>query len=69
VVRAYVTGRLSGPALFPQALLAVRDAARVNIPVIGAGGVGSKENADAMLSAGALAAQVDASLWKNSFLF
>jgi dihydroorotate dehydrogenase len=69
VVRTYVTGRLSGPALFPQALLAVRDAARVNIPVIGAGGVGSKENADAMLSAGALAAQVDASLWKNSFLF
>jgi dihydroorotate dehydrogenase len=56
-------GRLSGPALFPQALLTVRDAARANIPVIGAGGVGSKENADVMLSAGALAVQVDASLW------
>lgn len=60
------TGRLSGPALFPQALLTIRDAAQANIPVIGAGGVGSKENADAMLSVGALAAQVDESLWKSS---
>jgi len=58
------TGRLSGSALFPQALLTVRDAVGVNLPVIGAGGVGSKENADAMLSVGALAVQVDASLWK-----
>ncbi len=63
-----VTGRLSGPALFPQALLTVRDAARANIPVIGAGGVSSKANADAMLSVGALAAQVDASLWRGDFL-
>jgi dihydroorotate dehydrogenase len=60
-----VTGRLSGPALFPQALLTVRDAVEANLPVIGAGGVGTKENADAMLSAGALAVQVDASLWKG----
>ena len=60
-----VTGRLSGPALFPQALLTVRDAVQANIPVIGAGGVGPKENADAMLSVGALAVQVDASLWKG----
>jgi dihydroorotate dehydrogenase len=61
-----VTGRLSGPALFPQALLIVRDAVGANLPVIGAGGVGSKENADAMLSVGALAVQVDESLWKGS---
>lgn len=60
-----VTGRLSGPALFPQALLTVRDAAQTRIPVIGAGGVGSKENADAMISVGALAVQMDASLWKG----
>jgi dihydroorotate dehydrogenase len=58
-------GRLSGPALFPQALLTVRDAVGANLPIIGAGGVGSKENADAMLSVGALAVQVDASLWKG----
>jgi dihydroorotate dehydrogenase len=60
------TGRLSGPALFPQALLTVRDAVQSNLPIIGAGGVGSKENADAMLSVGALAVQVDASLWKGA---
>jgi len=64
-----VTGRLSGPALFPQALLTVRDAAQANIPVIGAGGVGSKANADTMLSVGALAVQVDASLWKGDLTF
>jgi len=60
-----VTGRLTGPGLFPGALLVVRDAARAGIPVIGAGGVGSKEKADRMLSVGALAVQVDASLWKG----
>lgn len=59
------TGHLSGPALFPQALLSVRDAVQSNLPIIGAGGVGSKENADAMLSVGALAVQLDASLWKG----
>jgi dihydroorotate dehydrogenase (NAD+) catalytic subunit len=60
-----VTGRLSGAGLFPGAMLTVRDTARAGIPVIGAGGVGSKENADAMLSVGALAVQVDESLWKG----
>jgi dihydroorotate dehydrogenase len=64
-----VTGRLSGPALFPQALLTVRDAVQANIPVIGAGGVGTKANADAMLSVGALAVQVDASMWKGNLTF
>jgi dihydroorotate dehydrogenase len=64
-VRAEITGRLNGPALFPQALLTVRDAVGANLPVIGGGGVGTKENADAMLSVGALAVQIDASLWKG----
>lgn len=61
-----ITGRLSGPALFPQALLTVRDAVAVNLPIIGASGVGTKENADAMLSVGALAVQMDESLWKGN---
>ena len=61
-----VTGRLSGAGLFPQSLLAVRDAVQSNLPIIAAGGVGSKENADAMLSVGALAVQIDASLWKGN---
>ncbi len=60
------TGRLSGPALFPQALLTVRDAVGANLAVIGAGGVETNENADAMLSVGALAVQMDESLWKGN---
>lgn len=60
-----VTGRLNGAGLFPQALLTVRDAVQSILPIIGAGGVVSKENADAMLSVGALAVQMDASLWKG----
>ena len=63
------TGRLNGPSLFAQALLTVRDAVGANLAVIGAGGVGSIENADAMLSVGALAVQVDASLWKGNINF
>lgn len=58
-----MTGRLYGPSLFPQALNIVRDAAKLGIPIIGAGGVWTKENADTMLSVGALAAQLDAALW------
>lgn len=62
-----VSGRLYGPSLFPQSLDAVSSAARLGIPIIGAGGVWSKENAEAMLSAGALAVQVDAVLWNPAF--
>jgi len=58
-----VTGRLNGPSLFPQALDTVNKSAKLGIPIIGAGGVWTTENADAMLSVGALAVQVDAALW------
>jgi dihydroorotate dehydrogenase (NAD+) catalytic subunit len=58
-----VTGRLYGPSLFPRALETVYSAARLSLPVVGAGGVWTKENAAAMLSAGAMAVQVDAALW------
>src|SRR5687767_1304032 len=58
-----ITGRLYGPSLFPQTLEAVFSAAKLGLPIIGAGGVWNKQNADAMLSAGALAVQVDAALW------
>ena len=66
-VKELVTGRLFGPALFPQSLETVHSAAKLGIPIIGAGGVWSKENADAMLSVGALAVQVDAALWNPAF--
>jgi len=64
-----VTGRLLGPSLFPQALDTVTNAAKLGIPIIGSGGVWSKENADAMLSVGALAVQVDAALWNPASIF
>jgi len=62
-----MTGRLYGPSLFPQSLDIVRNATKLGIPIIGAGGVWTKENADAMLSVGALAVQVDAALWNPAF--
>jgi dihydroorotate dehydrogenase len=62
-----VTGRLFGPALFAQSLLLVREAARAGIPLIGGCGVYSKENASAMLAAGALAVQADTVLWRGDF--
>lgn len=58
-----ITGRLYGPSLFPRSLEAVYSAEKLSLPIIGAGGIWSKENADAMLAAGALAVQVDAALW------
>jgi dihydroorotate dehydrogenase (NAD+) catalytic subunit len=60
-----VQGRLYGPALFPQALAAVRALAHGGIPVIGAGGVYTSENVEAMLQAGAIAVQLDAVLWRG----
>ncbi len=58
-----VTGRLFGPAMYPKALDVVNSAARLGFPVIGSGGIYSRADADAMLAAGALAVQLDSSLW------
>ncbi len=63
------TGRLYGPSLFPQTLETVYSAAKLVLPIIGAGGIWTKENADAMLSAGAMAVQVDAALWSSQLYF
>jgi dihydroorotate dehydrogenase (NAD+) catalytic subunit len=60
-------GRFYGPESFPVALEAVRavvGAMRASpLPIIGAGGIFSVENARAMLDAGAAAVQVDAAVW------
>jgi len=64
-----ITGRLLGPALYAQTLDTVQSAAKLGIPIIGAGGVWSKENADTMLSVGALAVQMDAALWNPASSF
>jgi dihydroorotate dehydrogenase (NAD+) catalytic subunit len=63
-----ITGRLYGPSLFPRALETVYSAAKLGLPIIGAGGIWTKENAEAMIAAGALAVQVDAALWGVSWL-
>jgi dihydroorotate dehydrogenase len=65
--KSVISGRMYGPSLFPQTLNIVESAAKLGLPIIGAGGVWSKENADAMLSVGALAVQVDAALWNPAF--
>jgi dihydroorotate dehydrogenase (NAD+) catalytic subunit len=58
-----VRGRLFGPALLPKSLDIVHSAARLGFPVIGAGGICSKADGEAMLAAGALAVQMDSALW------
>lgn len=62
-----VRGRLYGPSLFPLALEIVRQVAHQGIPVIGAGGVYQRPQAEAMLRAGAAAVQLDAVLWRGGF--
>jgi hypothetical protein len=57
------TGRLYGQSLFPRSLELVHSAARVGMPIIGAGGVWTEQDAADMLSAGAMAVETDASLW------
>jgi dihydroorotate dehydrogenase len=65
--KSVISGRLYGPSIFPQSFDVVRSASKLGIPIIGAGGVWTIENADSMLSVGALAVQVDAALWNPAF--
>ena len=67
-IQGIVTGRLYGPSLFPRSLEVVYSAGKLGLPIIGAGGVWTEENARAMLSAGALAVQVDVALWGINWL-
>ena len=63
-----ITGRLYGRSMFPRALETVYSAAKLGLPIIGAGGIWTKANAETMLSVGALAVQVDAALWGVNWL-
>jgi dihydroorotate dehydrogenase (NAD+) catalytic subunit len=58
-----IQGRLFGPALLPRSLDIVYSAARLDLPIVAAGGVSSEADAQAFLRAGALAVQVDYRLW------
>jgi dihydroorotate dehydrogenase (NAD+) catalytic subunit len=58
-----MAGRLFGPSQYPIALEIVHAASKIGLPVIGAGGIWNETQASEMLSAGALAVQMDARLW------
>ena len=62
---ALVSGRLYGPAIFPQALSVVRAITALDLPVIAAGGVYKEAQIQALRTAGALAVQLDAVLWRG----
>lgn len=60
----WVSGRLYGAALLPQTIHLVRELkAQTSLPILGAGGVHSKEDVDVLLDAGASAVQIDSLAW------
>ncbi|HEX9720564.1 MAG TPA: HisA/HisF-related TIM barrel protein [Ramlibacter sp.] len=66
----WLAGRVYGPAVLPLALQAVRAVAgRLDLPVIGAGGIHRAEDAQAMLQAGAVAVQIDSAAWRDPRVF
>lgn len=62
---AVASGRLYGPAMFPQALACVQAIAALGLPVIAAGGIYKGSQIQAMRAAGALAVQLDTVLWRG----
>ena len=64
-----ITGRLYGPSLFPRTPETVSSAAKTRAGSHPSACVWSKENADVMLSVGALAVQVDAARWNPNSTF
>jgi dihydroorotate dehydrogenase (NAD+) catalytic subunit len=60
-----ITGRLYGPACLQAAVEAVRAVAALGLglPLIGAGGIYSIEDARSFLETGAVAVQIDAAIW------
>lgn len=63
----FIHGRLFGPGLFPQAMHILQELIRSDLPVVGAGGVYSSDNIEAMMAAGALAVQLDSVLWRGGW--
>ncbi len=61
-----IHGRLYGPAVLPTALRVVRELKEQGIPTIGAGGIYTQEQLKSMLSAGAMAVQLDCVLWRGA---
>jgi dihydroorotate dehydrogenase (NAD+) catalytic subunit len=60
-----VEGHLYGAAIYPLALAAVKNLSKAGVAVIAAGGIETRAQGEAMLTAGAMAVQLDISLWKQ----
>jgi len=60
-----IRGRLYGPAILPMAIRLVEQLKTRNIPTIGAGGIYTQGDIQAMLAAGAIAVQLDSVLWRG----
>jgi dihydroorotate dehydrogenase len=58
-----ISGRLYGPAIFPQMLLTAQTLIKTGIPVIADGGIFHAWQASALLDAGVMAVGLDAALW------
>lgn len=58
-----VSGRLYGPAFFPLAMAALAQTRRLGLPIIAGAGVWNLPSAQALLSFGASAVQLDGLLW------
>jgi dihydroorotate dehydrogenase (NAD+) catalytic subunit len=59
-----ITGRLYGPALFPQTLYTVMQVVEAGIPLIAGGGVTSQADIKALLDAGVAAVGLGSVLWQ-----
>ena len=62
-----IQGRIYGRAMLPSALSTVKRIAALGAQIIGAGGVYTKGDADAMLAVGAKAVQIDTALWGSTW--
>jgi len=61
-----VSGRIYGPVVKPMVLNMVGQIARrIDIPIIGAGGIHTPQDARDYLEAGAVAVQVDSVIWRS----
>lgn len=60
-----VSGRLYGPAVFPLTLAAVHSMRRMRLSVIAGAGIYRRQDAQALLDAGACAVQLDTVLWRG----
>ncbi|RPJ37077.1 MAG: hypothetical protein EHM21_18465 [Chloroflexi bacterium] len=60
-----LNGRLYGPALFPLIMAAVQSTRRLGLQVIAGAGIYRRQDAAALLQAGAWAVQLDTVLWRG----